>query len=69
MICKICTDQEEKLKQMPQTNVAFVNGTTNFKMSTIAEHRSTDNHKRATEAKENEQTTITGKSIPMLKLT
>ena len=38
-------------------------------MSTIAEHGSTDSHKRATEAKENEQVTIAGKSIPLRKIT
>ena len=26
MICEICTDQEEKLKQMLHTNLTFVNG-------------------------------------------
>ena len=69
MICEICTDQEEKLKQISHTNLTFVNGSTNFKMSTIAEHGSTDSHKRATEAKENEQATIASKSIPMHKIT
>ena len=69
MICEICTDEEEKLKQMPHTNLTFVNGSTNFKMSTIAEDGSTDTHKRPTEAKENGQATITGKSIPMRKIT
>ena len=49
--------------------MTFVNGSANFKMSTIAEHRSTDSHKRATDIKENEQATIAGKSIPMHKIT
>ena len=30
MIYKICTNQEEKLKQTPHTNLTFVNGSTNF---------------------------------------
>ena len=47
----------------------LVNGSTNFKMLAIAEHGSTDSHKHATEAKENEQATIAGKSIPMCKTT
>ena len=50
MIQKICPDQEENLKQMSHTNLTFVNGSTNFKMSTIAEHESTDSYKHATEA-------------------
>ena len=44
MICEICTDQEGKLKQMLHTNLTFVNGSTNFKMSTTAEQGSTDSH-------------------------
>ena len=40
--CKIYTNQEEKLKQMTHTNLPFVNRRTNFKMLTLAEHRSTD---------------------------
>ena len=55
MICEICTNQE--------------NGSKNFTMSTLAEHRSTDSHQCASEAKENEQATIAGKSIPMCKIT
>ena len=31
LICKICTDQEENLKQMPHKNLTFVNGSTNLK--------------------------------------
>ena len=54
---------------MPHTNLSFVNGSTNFKMSANAEQGSTDSHKRATEAKENEQATIAGKPIPMRKIT
>ena len=54
---------------MPHLNLMFVNKNTNFKMSTIAEHGSTDSHKCATEAKENEQATTAGKSIPMHKIT
>ena len=69
VICKIFTNQEEKLKQMPHMNLTFVNGSTNFKMLTMAEHRGTDSHKHSTEAKENEQASIAGKSIPMAKIT
>ena len=68
MICEICTNQE-KLKQIPHMNLTFVNGSANFKMLTVAEHGSTGSHKCATEAKENEQATIAGKSIPMHKIT
>ena len=54
MIFEICTGQEEKLKQMPYTNLTFANGGTNFKILTIAEQGSTNSHKRATEAKGNQ---------------
>ena len=66
--CKICTNQEEKLKQMTHTNLPFVNRRTNFKMLTLAEHRSSDRHKLLTEAKENEQATTAGKLIVMCKI-
>ena len=69
MICEICPDQEEKLKQMSHTNLTFVSGSTNFEMSTIAEHESIDSHKCAKEAKENKQATTAGKLIPMCKST
>ena len=58
MISEICTDQEEKLKQMLHTNLTFANGSTNFQI-----------YKHATEVKENELATIAGKSIPMCKIT
>ena len=69
MICEICTNQEEKLKQMPHTNLTFANRSTNFEMPTTAEHGPTDSHKHATEAKENAQATIAGKLRPMRKIT
>ena len=53
---------------MPHTNLTFVSESTNFKMSTFAEYKSTDSHKCATEAKENEKATIACKSIPMLEI-
>ena len=46
-----------EIEAMRHTNLMFVNGSTNIKMLTIAEHGSTDSHKHATEAKENEQAT------------
>lgn len=55
MICQICIDQEEKLKQIAHTNLTFVNKSTNFRISTVAEHGRTNSQKCAAEAKENEQ--------------
>ena len=51
MIFEICSNQQEKLKQMPHTNLTFVNGSANFKMSITAEHGSTDSYEHATETK------------------
>ena len=39
---------------MPYMNLLFVNGSTNFKVLTIAEQGSTDSPKHATKAKGNE---------------
>ena len=59
---------------MPRTNLTLLDGSTNFKISTLAEHGRTDSHKCATEAKktkkkQKEQATIVGKLIPMRKIT
>ena len=48
---------------MPLTNLTLLDGSTNFKMSTLAEHRRTDSHKCTTETKKKkrkEQATIAG---------
>ena len=58
-----------KIEANARPNLTFLNGSTNFKILTLAEHRSTDSQQSVTEVKENEQTTIAGKSIPMQKVT
>ena len=45
MICKVCISQEEKLKLMPSANLTFINGSTDFKMSLLSDHATTDGHK------------------------
>ena len=54
-----------KIEANARPNLTFLNGSTNFKILTLAEHRSTDSQQSVTEVKENEQTTIAGKSIPI----
>ena len=61
---------------MPRTNLTLLDGSTNFKISTLAEHGRTDSHKCATEAKktknktkQKEQATIAGKLVPVRKIT
>ena len=68
MICKICTNQEEKLKQMAQMNLTFLNGSTKFKMSTPAEHESTDSHTRETEGEKNSKPLLQVNQYQCVKL-
>ena len=42
MICKVCTSQEEQLKLMPSANLTFIDGSTNFKISSLSDHATTD---------------------------
>ena len=62
MICTICKSQEEKLKLMPHTNMTFIDGTANFKPSTLSDHGATDGHKRAVKEKNHEDAISTGGS-------
>ena len=55
MICKVYTGQERKLKLMPSANLTFINGNTNFKMSSLSDHATTDGHTCAIREKENEK--------------
>ena len=55
MICKVCTGQEEKLKLMPNTNFTFLNGSTNFNMSSLSDHTTTDGHTCPIKEQENEK--------------
>ena len=52
-ICKVCTGQEEKLKLMPSASLTFINGSTNFKMSSLSDHATTDGHTHAIREQEN----------------
>ena len=51
MICIICKSQEEKIKLMLRTNMTFINGTANFKSSTLLDHVASDGHKLAEKKK------------------
>ena len=51
IICTTCKSQEEKLQLMPRTNMTFIDGSANFKSSTIPDHFATDEHKRAVKKK------------------
>ena len=60
MICTICKSQEEKL--MPRANMTFIDGSANFKSSTLLDHVATDGHKRAVKEKNHEDGISTGSS-------
>ena len=68
MICKICTGQEEKLKLMPSANLTFINGSTNFKMSSLSDHATTDRHTCAIKEQENEKAIVAGLDVTQVKL-
>ena len=44
MICKLCTAQKGKIEMMPSYNPAFINGSTNYKPSTLKDHVQTECH-------------------------
>ena len=62
MICTICKSQEEKLKLMPLTNMIFINGSANFKSSTLSNHITTDGYKRVVKEKNHEDAISAGSS-------
>ena len=69
MICTVCTSQEEKLKLMPRANLTFVNGSTNFKLSTLADHVNADSHKQALREKKYAEAVAAGTSLAPVKIT
>ena len=44
MICTIGKSEEEKLKLMPRTNMTLIDGSANFKSSTLLDEVATDKH-------------------------
>ena len=68
MICNVCTGREEKLKLMPGTNLAFMNGSINFRMSSLYDHATTDGHKRAIREQENKNAIAAGLTVAPRKV-
>ena len=68
MICNVCTGREEKLKLMPCTNLAFMNGSINFRMSSLYDHATTDGHKRAIREQENKNAIAAGLTVAPRKV-
>ena len=63
MICKVYTSPEKKLKLMPSTNLTFINGSTNFKMSSLSAHTTTDRHTHTIREQENKKAVAAGLTI------
>ena len=68
MICKVFTSQEEKLKLMPNTNLTFIKGSTNFKKSSLSDHETTDEHTSGIREQENEKATVAGLTVTPCKV-
>ena len=68
MICKVCTGQEEKFKLMPSANLTYINVSTNFKMSSLSNHATTDGHTHAIRKQENEKGIAIGLTIAPCKV-
>ena len=67
MICKVCTGQEAKLKLMCSANLTFINGSTNFKMSSLSDD-ATDGHTCAIREQENKKAVAAGLTIAPRKV-
>ena len=48
---------------MPSENLTFINGSTNFKMSSLFDHATTDRHTCAIKEQENEKATVAGLDV------
>ena len=67
MICKVCTGQKEKLRLMSSANLTFINGSTNFKMSSLSDD-ATDGHTCAIRKQENKKAVAAGLTITPRKV-
>ena len=68
IIHKVCTSHEGKLKLMPSINLAFINGSTNFKVSSLSDHATTDGHTCVITEQENEKAIAAGFTIAPCKV-
>ena len=68
MICKVCSGQEKKLKLKCCANLTFINGSSNFKMSSLSDDATTDGHTRAIREQENEKATAAGLTVAPRKV-
>ena len=68
MVCSVCSSQEDKLRSMPNVSMTFINGSTNFRLSSLKDHHSSECHQRATREKEHEGAIAAGISLAPRKV-
>ena len=68
MVCSVCSSQEDKLRSMPNVSMTFINGSTNFRLSSLKDHDSSECHQRATREKEHEVAVAAGISLAPRKV-
>ena len=65
MICKICVSQKEKiLLKNTSAHITFIDGTSNFKSSTLKDHEKSVCHKTAIKEANHEKAAAEGLSLP-----
>ena len=68
MICTVCVSQEDKIRSMPNVSTSFISGSTNYRLSSIKDHDSSECHKRACREKEYATAVALGKSVAPRKV-
>ena len=68
MVCSVCYSQEDKLRSMPNISMTFINGSTNFRLSSLKDDDSSECHQRATREKEHEGAVAAGISLAPRKV-
>ena len=64
MTCDICCSQEGIIRSMPNVNLSFLNGSSNFRKSSLKDHETSSCHQQAIREKEHSDATAAGISLP-----
>ena len=68
MISTICCSQEDIIHSMPNVSTSFLNGSTNFQLSSIKDHDFSACHQRAILEKQHPEAVAAGISLPPRRL-
>ena len=68
MISTICCSQEDIIRSMPNFSMSFLNGSTNFRLSSIKDHDSLACHQRAILEKQHSEAVSARISLPPREL-